>query len=168
VICLMEIKISLNQLIIIGFLAVLYQFFFIKAFYLLFLPGLFFLVLFTDFDFLKALAFSLPVSLILYVLPYFVITRAGLPVNYVFYLLVPLFMLIYLLVTKRFTFSYSKKFNLVNIVLLIILLSAVSYVYSPCFTLLRQWLIQCVHLVLSLRIVITYFQACIISLLTLR
>ena len=130
-ICLMEIKISLNQLIIIGFLAVLYQFFFIKAFYLLFLPGLFFLVLFTDFDFLKALAFSLPVSLILYVLPYFVITRAGLPVNYVFYLLIPLFMLIYLLVTKRFTFSYSKKFNLVNIVLLIILLSAVSYVYSP-------------------------------------
>ena len=111
---------------------VFFRFYFVKFLYLLVIPGLVFVMFFRKkYDFEKALLFSVPLSLMLFVYPYFLITRAGLPINASLYLLIPGALLIYAIYKKCFSIEFSSQFNLLKTMMLLIVLTVFFLIYHP-------------------------------------
>ncbi len=129
----MKIKLNINLLIILIFLLIAYQLYFIKFAYLLIIPGLFIIIILREYDFNKAILFSIPLSLIFYILPYFIITRAGIPIPYFIYLMMPLLQVIYLFNSKRIKIVLIKKTNLIKTSLIIVILIIFVIVFNPYF-----------------------------------
>lgn len=127
----MKIKVKLRDLIVLGFLLVLFRLYVFKFAYLLVIPGFVISSIIMKKGFKETLLLSIPFSLVFYVLPYFLITRAGVSINYLLYLLIPLLLLIYYLVVKKPLVSFSRKVNLVNLSLTIIILSIFTVIFRP-------------------------------------
>ncbi len=127
----MKIKLTINHLIIISYLLLFYRLYSLKFAYILVIPGYYLLTLFTKYDFNKKVLFSIPLSLILYVYPYFIITRIGLSLSIYLYLIIPALMIIHLII-KGINFELKLKVSTTTIMLLLSLI-VLSIIYYPYF-----------------------------------
>ena len=127
----MKINVKTTHLIVLGVLLLLLRLFLVKFVYLLILPGFCILLLITKFNFKKTLLFSLPLSIVLYIYPYFLITRSVMAISPWFYFLIPAILAIIIYRKGLISFSFTRKINIKQLVLTLIPLIALSYVFWP-------------------------------------
>ncbi len=130
----MKFKLRIHHLIILALLLVVFRVYLLKFIYLMILPGFCILLLLSlKFDFNKTLLLSLPASIILYIYPYFLITRSLFPIPVFIYFLIPA-VLAYIVYRKRlFTLEFKSIIDfksLFYMLLPIIVLLIIYYPYS--------------------------------------
>jgi len=128
---LMELKVKINHLLVIGFLLVMLKLFLLKFIYLMIIPGFCILLLVTKWDFKKTLLLSLPVSIILYIYPYFLITRSLFAISPWVYFIVPALLLLVGWQKGLLKLSFNQSINLKELAFTLLPLIIMTVIYSP-------------------------------------
>lgn len=113
-------------------LLIFFRLYLFKAIFLLVLPGFCILALLSRMSFEKKLLFSVPLSMMIFIYPYFLITRTGIAIQpHLYFLLIPLALLALCLKKKVFSIEYSKSFNLQTAIFGLTLLTIFFIIYNP-------------------------------------
>ncbi len=123
-----------NHAILFALLFVVFRLYLLKFIYLLVLPGFCILLLTSKFDFKKTLLLSFPASLVLYIYPYFLITRSLLPIPPWIYLLLPLVLALVVFKKGLFELEFKNAINYKDLFYSILPVAILLIVYYPYFT----------------------------------